>query len=148
MNRSPSRLRSRVSGSLSPATLARLDQFRPSQRDRWGGPLNGQAGRRAICQELAVALAFDHVIETGTYRGVSTGFFSSVFGVPVDTVEASPRFFEYSRRRLRPEHRVTVSLGDSRGFLRELSQRPGAPGETTFFYLDAHWHEDLPLRDE
>lgn len=130
-----------------PATLAgQIDLLRPSFRASWGGPLNGQERRRDVVRALARTLRFDVVIETGTYRGTSTEFFSAVFGVPVETVEGSPRFFAYSKHRLAFDPTVHVALGDSRPFLRELAQRRNA--ETPFVYLDAHWEEDLPLREE
>lgn len=132
---------------LSPEMAAWLDQHRPSVRSSWGwGPLNGQAGRQGIIRDLARTLAFDEVVETGTYRGNSTEFFAHVVGVPIHTVEAHPRYFHYAAKRLSPYPDVTVELGDSRKILRRLGERPGDP--LTLFYLDAHWEQDLPLAEE
>lgn len=136
----------RLAGLLPPDWAGRLDSYRPNVRNSWGGPLNGQEERRALVRALARAADFDVVIETGTYRGTSTEFFSAVFGVPVETVEGDPRLHAYSRRRLAFDPKVTVSLGDSRAFLRRLAtERADA---TPFVYLDAHWADDLPLREE
>ncbi|MGY1805876.1 hypothetical protein ACI8AF_00735 [Blastococcus sp. SYSU D00669] len=130
-----------------PAEMAgQVDLLRPGLRVSWGGPLNGQRQRRAIVRGLARTVDFELVLETGTYRGTSTEFFSAVFGAPVQTVEIDPRFFAYSRRRLAFDPTITVSQGDSRPFLRRLAASHG--GQTTFIYLDAHWEEDLPLREE
>lgn len=132
-----------------PGELAgRLDLLRPSYWASWGGPLNGQVRRREIVRELAREVTFDRVVETGTYRGTSTEFFSAVFGVPVATVEASVRHFTYSSRRLAVQRDVSVELGDSRAFLRRLAAQPGARSETVFIYLDAHREADLPLAEE
>lgn len=109
--------------------------------------MNEQERRRDILRELASAIHFDRVIETGTYRGASTEFFSEVFRCPVHTVERNPRFYTYSKRRLSVLPNVTVSPADSRAFLRDLSGRQGAAG-TVLIYLDAHWGEDLPLAEE
>jgi predicted O-methyltransferase YrrM len=133
---------------LSPDLAGRLDLLRPSYRSSWGGPLNGQERRRDIVRELARTISFDRVFETGTYRGTSTEFFSAVFGVPVETVEANPRNFSYSSRRLAVQTDVSVELGDSRPFLRRLAAMPNAKAETVFIYLDAHWEADLPLAEE
>ena len=38
----------------------------------WGGPLNGQAGRRALFKQLLTAIGFDAIVETGTFRGITT----------------------------------------------------------------------------
>jgi predicted O-methyltransferase YrrM len=135
-----------VTDLLPPATAARIDLLRPSLRRSWGGPLNGQDRRRALVRSIARCVDVDVVIETGTYRGTSTEFFSAVFGVPVETVEANPRFYEYSRHRLAHEPSVSVSLGDSREFLRRIAARQS--DKTPFIYLDAHWEADLPLREE
>lgn len=141
------RLYESVLTRLSPDKAAWLDQHRPSVRSSWGwGPLNGQVGRQGIVRDLARAVDFDEVVETGTYRGNSTEFFAHVLGVPVHTVEAHPRYYHYAAKRLAPYPDVTVELGDSREILRRLGERPGDP--TTLFYLDAHWEQDLPLREE
>jgi len=133
---------------LPPRLAGRLDLMRPSYWASWGGPLNGQERRREIVRELARAAPYDRVIETGTYRGTSTEFFSAVFGVPLATVESSRRHFTYATRRLLVLRDVTVELGDSRPFLRRLAAQPAAAGETVFIYLDAHWADDLPLAEE
>src|SRR3954452_11550307 len=74
----PSRLRRHA----SPGVLGLIDLFDPSLRETWGGPLNGQERRREIVQELASAIEFDRVLETGTFRGSSTEFFATVFDCP------------------------------------------------------------------
>lgn len=130
---------------LPPRVAGQIDLLRPSFAAAWGGPLNGQEHRRAIVRALARAVDFDRVLETGTYRGTSTEFFAAVFGTPVDTVEGNLRNFTFSSRRLGAQPKVTVHLGDSRSFLRSLS---ATSSEAVFIYLDAHWEEDLPLREE
>jgi predicted O-methyltransferase YrrM len=118
----------------------------PGVLSSWGGPLNGQRCRQQIVRELARAIGFDQVIETGTFRGASTEFFGHVTGAPVLTVESSRRHYEFARRRFAGLPDVAVMHGDSRSFLRSESGRSTAGN--TLFYLDAHWHEDLPLGDE
>ncbi|GAA2064405.1 O-methyltransferase [Williamsia deligens] len=132
---------------ISPSWAAAIDERRPHLGAAWGGPLNGQHHRREIVREIARTVHCDRVLETGTFRGTSTEFFSNVFGVPVDTVEVNPRYFHYSRRRLAVTPSITVTLGDSRQFLRTVA-RTSAPDDTVFVYLDAHWLDDLPLAEE
>jgi hypothetical protein len=88
------------------------------------------------------------VLETGTYYGSSAEFFAAVFGGPVYTVEANPRFYSYSNQRFQNHPDVHVEFGDSRRFLRHVTELPGESTETLFVYLDAHWEKDLPLGDE
>lgn len=130
---------------LPPTVAGQIDLLRPSFAASWGGPLNGQEHRRAIVRALARSVAFDRVLETGTYRGTSTEFFAAVFGTPVDTVEGNLRNFTFSIKRLGSQSQIRVQLGDSRTFLTSLA---GTASETVFIYLDAHWEEDLPLREE
>jgi hypothetical protein len=99
-----------------------------------------------MVRELAGAVPFDVVLETGTFRGTSTAFFAAVTGTPVETVEISARYYEYSRRRLERLPGITVHLGDSRGFLRDQARK--RPDATALIYLDAHWGDDLPLAEE
>lgn len=117
--------------------------------DKLGGPLNGQEFRRRVFQELHAAIGFGAIVETGTFRGSSTEWFAVTTGLPVFTVEAVERTFAFARLRLRRfGTQVQLELGDSRSFLRRLCQDPALPADHLFFYLDAHWEDDLPLREE
>jgi hypothetical protein len=113
----------------------------------FGGPLNGSLTRLTVFEELKRLCVFDAVVETGTYRGESTIFFAAA-GCPVYSSEVNPRYLGYAQARLWSQSNVHFSLGDSRQFLRRLVQDPTVPKDRVFFYLDAHWHDDLPLREE
>lgn len=114
----------------------------------FGGPLNGQIHRRAIFTDVTAAIGFNAVVETGTFRGVTTRYFAKQTNLPVFSVELEQRYFEYSKLSLRDCQKVNLSLGDSRAFLNKLINDPTCPKENVFFYLDAHWNADLPLYDE
>ena len=101
-----------------------------------------------MVRDLAREVDIEAVVETGTYRGTSTEFLAHVFGVPVWTVEAHPRYYEYARRRLAACADVQIEQGDSREFLRRIPAPASDSSAATLFYLDAHWAEDLPLREE
>lgn len=129
--------------------LGCLDYIRKSgQQDRWGGPFNGQQFRQRIFFDLIKHFPIKAIIETGTYRGTTTALFAETT-LPVYSVESHPRFYGFARMRFR-NHRDTVHLyhNDSRAFLTMLSKNPKVPKEDLFFYLDAHWKDDLPLREE
>jgi hypothetical protein len=113
----------------------------------FGGPLNGSPARLTAFEELKRRCSFDAVVETGTYRGESTIFFAAV-GCPVYSSEVNPRYLGYAQARLRSQSNVHFCLGDSRQFLRLLIRDSTVPKDKVFFYLDAHWHDDLPLREE
>ena len=111
----------------------------------WWPPLNDQAIRVATVTHLIEAYRPDAVVETGTFRGASTGFFTR-FGTPVVSVEISVRHHTVALARLWRRRRVTLVVGESTALLERLALsrsllRP-------FFYLDAHWGDPLPLRRE
>jgi hypothetical protein len=113
-----------------------------------GGPLNAQQLRRQVFLELLEIFRFQAVVETGAYRGDTTGFFAQESGLPVYSVEVNARYYSYAKRRLGHHRRVNLTLGDSPGFLSALVRDRAVPKAGVFFYLDAHWGEYLPLRDE
>ena len=126
----------------------RLDVAKGSLRAPWGGPFNGQSVRREMVEELFQQYGFRFVIETGTFRGTTTLYLAKVFAVPVVTVEASKRFYVYARSRLKGSTGIRLIPGNSRAVLRRLTEEDGVTDKLTFFYLDAHWNDDLPLWDE
>ena len=122
--------------------------LRPSLKKSWGGPMNGQAFRQRIYQELRANLPLQAIVETGTFRGTTTEYFAAS-GLPVFTAEASDQFHAYSAHRLRSlGAMVHLYQDDSRAVLRALAQDPAVPKDYVLFYLDAHWEDDLPLREE
>lgn len=141
---------------LPPAIQAKLDIWRDSLnphsliRFEFGGPFNGQAGRRDIVRELFSSIAFDFVVETGAFRAVTTQFFLAATELPVYSVEIHRRFYLYCKwvlaNQLPPEQmsRLHSEEGDSRTFLRSLERLKGIG----LFYLDAHWRSDMPLWEE
>lgn len=141
------RLYERTTGWLPPAVAARIDMVRYPYRAAWT-PLNGQRQRQAMIRELLCLMECNAVVETGTYLGTTTQFFWHNAGVPIYSVEAQPRWFHFAHLRLRGAPGVRLVLGDSRDFLRTLAEDPSVPSERVLFYLDAHWEQDLPLREE
>lgn len=129
--------------------VAIVDLARPSTRRPWGGAFNGQAARIRMVEEIVRLHGFDAVVETGTYRGTTTDHLMRAVDAPVFTVEASDRYFHYSKWRFAFEQRVRITHGDSRHFLEAFAKRERViPMRRVFFYLDAHWGSDLPLMSE
>jgi hypothetical protein len=108
---------------------------------------NGQRVRKAIFKELLTHFAFEAIIETGSWVGNTTGYMAEVSGLPVWSSEIDPRFAALARTRLVKFDRIVIENCDSREFLKKLS-RTNLRNVFPFFYLDAHWNNDLPLRDE
>ena len=84
----------------------------------------------------------EQIIETGTYVGDTTRFLAS-FGVPVHTIEVVPENHRIASNNLSYLNNVKCHLGNSADVLKELPT-----DKQTIFYLDAHWQDYCPLRDE
>lgn len=141
-----SELKHRLAKLVPPSKLGLLDYYRfPNLQDMWGGAFNGQCFRQLMFVDLCSACRFEAIAETGTFRGSTTLFLANNVKVPIYSSEANPRYLAYAARRLRMCPNAQLSLQDSRQFLRGLGL---ARDVRTFFYLDAHWHEDLPLSEE
>jgi hypothetical protein len=115
----------------------------------WGGPFNGQRYRQELFTSLIKALQPFAIVETGTYRGTTTAYMAETT-LSIFTVESNRRFFGFAEARLRNWNNITLMFGDSRKALAEIFSGPLKEflDQTIFFYLDAHWHEDLPLLEE
>ena len=123
-------------------------RFDSAAGNEFGGPFNGQEGRKQIFHELADKIQFQAVVETGTFRGTTTSFMAENLDVPIYTVELDPRMYHFAKLRLRDHVNVRIKCGDSRSFLKDLIADPAVPKSNVLFYLDAHWNEDLPLYEE
>lgn len=125
---------------------AKVELESPELQRCWGGPLNGQEGRRALFFDLMQRVPFAAIFETGTYRGLSTAWFAENFSGPIYSCEKEQLYYLQAKENLKEKTNVHLSLSDSRAFLSasvgEMANRNG------FFYLDAHWGVDLPLREE
>jgi hypothetical protein len=138
-----------VRSAMGDKLVGVVDYYRfPEERDVWGGPFNGQVHRQDLVRQLFAALDLRAVVETGTHRGTTTAFLADTAQVPVWSVEHDERFFGYSSARLRKHDGVTLIRADSRSALRQLADDDAVPVEGVFFYLDAHWGEDLPVVEE
>lgn len=134
---------------ITPGPIAAaIDQVRPELAEGFGGPFNGQDRRVEAVREMFSQIHFETIIETGTYRATTTRHLRTLADAPIATVEASSRYYHYARTRLRGLRDVTLIRGNSGLVLRSLAtSRPWNRGPA-FFYLDAHWHDALPLPDE
>ena len=121
---------------------------RPSKRVAWG-PFNGQPVRTALFRDIIANTQPRAIVETGTYLGNTTERLAET-GLPVYTIEANCYNFGFARARFWQRHNVTLLRGDSREILRGLldGRLRGLCTSPIFFYLDAHWNEDLPLAEE
>lgn len=140
--------KSRIARLVSPRILASIDYMFGGQStfEPWGGPLNGQAIRQTFVAGAIEALC-EQIVETGTFRGSTTEWFAR-FGKPVLSVEANERYYIFAQKRLACFKNVKVFHQHSAEFLQDPPGAGLSVDRPTLFYLDAHWHDDLPIRDE
>ncbi|MGB3810717.1 MAG: hypothetical protein WA943_11525 [Parvibaculum sp.] len=110
----------------------------------YGGPMNGQTARLEIVRELIERCGVERIVETGTFRGTTTEWFAT-FNIPVLSFEVVPRFAAFSRARLKKSPHVRIEIENSVDGLKKID---GPVSERSLFYLDAHWYDYLPLKDE
>jgi hypothetical protein len=87
----------------------------------------------------------DAIIETGTFLGDTTRFFSGNL-IPVYSIEVKLLFHLLARFRVGTYPDVTLIRGDSRRILEGLARRQSF--NRPIAYLDAHWWDELPLETE
>jgi hypothetical protein len=112
----------------------------------WGFAMNGQTSRLEAVRQIIYAAGMTRIVETGTFRGTTAEWFAQ-FGLPVETVETDERFFAFSKARLSKFSNVELHLDSSVSFLTRRLARANA-NDRVLFYLDAHWENSLPLREE
>jgi predicted O-methyltransferase YrrM len=132
-----------------PLLLGMMEYYRfPARRKGFNGPFNGQEFRKRIFLDILRLARPKLIIETGTYRGTTTEYLAQMSGLKVQTVELHPRHFGFARARFLWNHRVKCACGDSRPFLRRSLETEDCDNAVIFDYLDAHWNNDLPLKEE
>jgi hypothetical protein len=121
----------------------------PSYIHSAGVGFNGIKGRKQIFSDLIdEGGGFKTIIETGTYLGDTSGYMATAAGIPVLTCEYNTKLYSLAKMRLNKLHLVKLYNIDSRSFLRDLSKDTNITNRECFFYLDAHWGKDLPLKEE
>lgn len=143
------RFLSRQSVQLMHRTIGMIEYIRSPERGAGWGPFNGQAARQALFVQIMAKVRPRAIVETGTFLGTTTELMSQT-GLPVFTIEFDPRNYRFACARFWRRQNVKLIQGDSRTALLMLFDGDLYPlsGHTVFFYLDAHWHDDLPLAEE
>ena len=143
------RLLSQQTIGMLQQTIGMIDYIRSPERGAGWGPFNGQTARQALFVDIIAKMQPHAIVETGTFLGVTTELMSQT-GLPVFSIELHPRNYGFARARFWRKRNLKLLCSDSRTGLRKLFDGPLNPlsGLTVFFYLDAHWNDDLPLADE
>src|SRR6516162_4458253 len=99
---------------LGETRVGAVDYYRfPERRMTWGGPFNGQGGRRALFEVILSTVTPALILETGTFLGTTTELMAKT-GIAVVSVEGNARNYGFACMRLRRFPNVELRLGDSR----------------------------------
>jgi hypothetical protein len=94
--------------------------------------------------EIKTNFNLNTVIETGTYHGTTTKWFSDNFDT-VHTVEVKPEHYEIAFEKIGSIPNIKMNLKDSPVFLEEVLE--SIEEDKTIIFLDAHWYTN-PVLDE
>jgi predicted O-methyltransferase YrrM len=87
-------------------------------------------------------------IETGTHYGATTKHIAQRHpDLPVFSCEINDEYFRESSKRLQAFPNIKVFQESSEKFVARLVSE-GVLGDLPMFFLDAHWHDYWPLKDE
>jgi hypothetical protein len=112
-------------------------------------PLNGQFVRLKHVINLCDDFKPTVCIETGTYRGTTTIFLATLSSKITYTIEINKKFFLQAKARLQNfDQNIQLINGDSAQEMKILLNNHSPIDERLLVYLDAHWGEVLPIRDE
>lgn len=104
---------------------------------------HGDSHTQGMIRAAVEQCGIQTIIETGTYHGDSTLWFTSlvphVFGLEIRT-----DFLQHSQQKA---PKATFILGSSKDLLRQRCDALFA-NPPVLLYLDAHWQDEWPLRDE
>jgi hypothetical protein len=142
------RLVERLGGLVPPWLGGQLHRLPPRLTFGLVGPFNGQQRRAAAVGAMFARIPFTAIVETGTFRAITTRFLRTLSAAPLATIEINPRYHHYSRQRLAGQPNLFMFLGDSPAVLELLAADAAWTDGPAFFYLDAHWLDNLPLVDE
>ena len=112
------------------------------------GPFNGMRQRTAAVAAMFAAISFGTVIETGTYRALTTRHLSTLTRAPIATIEVIVLLPLFPGPAGRAAPGRTSSWASRRPCWSSCACDPAWQAQPVFFYLDAHWLHDLPLLDE
>jgi predicted O-methyltransferase YrrM len=109
---------------------------------------NGQTQRRKLVERLFQSCHFELFIETGTFIGLTSSYVARKFPViNIITCELNPWNYRIAHNNLSHLPNIEIKLDNSvQTIANYISGRDCK--KITFFYLDAHWGIDNPLKKE
>jgi hypothetical protein len=124
-----------------------LNQFKHKKHIQVEMAFNGDSVVAETVKKLVNTLNIEVIVETGTHLGTTTEFLAQTFPtLKIYTIETNFSFFVKAENRLEPYSNVKCLHGGSEMVLGSLL--PLVKDQRVLFYLDAHWYDFWPLKDE
>ncbi len=114
-------------------------------------PMNGQRTRLRTSFLLSQLVKPNIAIESGSYLGTTTQYLVSLVSEKTYSIEVNPEFAAIAKARLESDihsGRIEIVDGDSAVEMPRILRGLDSKAQIVFAYLDAHWLEHIPLRDE
>lgn len=124
-----------------------MNQFKTSQPNTYRMAFNGDTVVADTVVHMIKTLQIEAIVETGTHKGITTEFLAKTFPeLKIYTIETNFSFFIHAEKYLKPYPNVKCIHGTSEAMLDVLL--PTLQGKRILLYLDAHWYDFWPLKDE
>jgi len=114
-------------------------------------PFNGQVKRMLQIASIAEAYKATHLIETGTFLGSSTVYLSGMVTQKTYTIEVDKTTAAKARKRFELNNSgldIELIVGDSAIEIAKVLKRIPNSNNKILAYLDAHWLEAIPTKNE
>ncbi|MDN3360130.1 hypothetical protein [Actinomadura sp. DC4] len=127
------------------ACFYRVERAGAARLSDGGGPFGFDIHTALLVEDLISSYHPAAVVETGCHLGDTTKYLAMAYpDLPVFTCDIDPDATRFTAHRLRNERHVTVACCNSPDLVAEVDARH-SPG---LYFLDAHWGEHWPLRQE
>jgi hypothetical protein len=110
------------------------------------GAFAGDSVEKQGVDRIINILNIERIVETGTYIGKTSFYLAQKYPkLPVYSCEINPDFCSVARKNTQSCGNLIIENVSSNVFIARLTQ---SDNKSTFFFLDAHWGDYLPLLDE
>ena len=107
---------------------------------------NKQVGKKVIFLDCLKFFKPDTIVETGTHIGETTAYMAKESNLPIHTSEIDERYYSYAKLRCQNFDNINIYNNSSDVMLEGLCSQ--LRDKRVFYYLDAHFFDDLPLKRE
>ncbi len=130
--------------------VAKIKNYIPYQLRRYakGAAFGGDPFLKEMVISLSKTKMISSCVETGSFRGDTTLFLAKVFpDIFKYSIEINDEYFRESAWRVRNYKKSILIKGSSPTEIKKLI-KDNTLGDLPLFFLDAHWNDYCPTKDE